>query len=176
MEDNKNSNQQQENGELVKTLTVIGLVSSKVIGYTFLLAHNCSCFQLFLPFTATAALFSMQPGVLPSEAVSAKVFFICWLSLTVMVFAVSFICKGPFQLDKWIWKQTPVLHQLTQSQQQGVIPAARTSLFSARLEGVHGYRSFLNADSINLDIRQRGTERGRSPPISSYGYSMQDRL
>ncbi|KPM35931.1 hypothetical protein AK830_g10661, partial [Neonectria ditissima] len=52
MEDNEITAQQHETGELLKILTVIGL--------------------LFLPFTATTSLFSMQPGVLPAKAYSGS--------------------------------------------------------------------------------------------------------
>lgn len=157
---------------MVKTLTVIGLVSFIAVHYGFLIAPICSCFQLFLPFTATAALFSMQPGVLPSEAVSARVFFICWLLLTILMLAVSISCKGTFQIHKWIWSKTSVLDQFTHSRRQGMISEARTSLFSAGFRGVQRYRSFPNANGINLDIRQPGTERRRSPLTGSYGYSV----
>ncbi|EEU48936.1 uncharacterized protein NECHADRAFT_75591 [Fusarium vanettenii 77-13-4] len=72
MEDNEITVQQQATGELLKTLTAIGV--------------------LFLPLTATAALFSMQPGVLPASFYTGKSFLLCWLLPTfVAVVAASFL-------------------------------------------------------------------------------------
>ncbi|KAJ3538515.1 hypothetical protein NM208_g5873 [Fusarium decemcellulare] len=59
MEDNEITAQQQATGELLKTLTVISVVSNTLPPLLGCRAHH---FKLFLPLTATAALFSMQPG------------------------------------------------------------------------------------------------------------------
>ncbi|KAM6537878.1 hypothetical protein FALCPG4_003777 [Fusarium falciforme] len=81
MEDNEITFQQQATGEWLKTLTAIG--------------------ALFLPFTATAALFSMQPGILPVSFYTGKSFLLCWLIPTSLaVGAVVYYNRKSFLLTR----------------------------------------------------------------------------
>ncbi|KAI8691862.1 hypothetical protein NCS56_00179800 [Fusarium sp. Ph1] len=81
MEDNEITVQQQATGELLKTLTAISV--------------------LFLPLMATAALFSMQPGVLPPSFYTGKSFLLCWLLPTfVAVVAGVYYNRKSFRLTR----------------------------------------------------------------------------
>ncbi|KAJ4146273.1 hypothetical protein NW754_001740 [Fusarium falciforme] len=81
MEDNEITVQQQATGEWLKTLTAIG--------------------ALFLPFTATAALFSMQPGILPASFYTGRSFLLCWLIPTSLaVGAVVYYNRKSFLLTR----------------------------------------------------------------------------
>lgn len=57
--------------------------------------------KLFLPLMATAALFSMQPGVLPPSFYTGKSFLLCWLLPTfVAVVAGVYYNRKSFRLSR----------------------------------------------------------------------------
>lgn len=74
--------------------------------------------QLFLPLGATAAVFSMQPGILPAKAYSGKIFLACWLSLTsLVVLAITWLRWWPSRLYNVKKRDPPSQSRGVQSQQ-----------------------------------------------------------
>lgn len=147
MEDNEITAQQQQTGEFMKGLTIIGLVSTRRYSHR-LKSYNL---KFFLPFTATAAFFSMQPGVLPEKAYTWWIFITCWLSLTAAIVAIGAFSKWwPFGHSGRRKQAAPTQARFMESHNQrlnvGVVSSSNSRFF--RREDENGTTSY--TDDIEL--------------------------